>query len=89
MIHMFDGADYPKSLEEDLFEEWLETGRNSKISYSFMLVVWDALEEEYQPVYLEDRSQISSFESYPYATGAEALIAVYDLYSESRILIYD
>lgn len=82
---MFDGSDYPKSLDEEQFEEWLESGRSSKIRYSHLLIVWDALEQKYVPVYVESRQQIEVYERYPYATGQEALIAVYDLYSESRI----
>ncbi|WP_422358834.1 hypothetical protein [Reichenbachiella sp.] len=84
---MFDGSYYPKSLEEEEFENWLEKGRLSKIGYTFLLVVWDALEEMYLPIYIEDRNAIASYELYPYATGQEALIAVYDLYSEARIAL--
>ncbi|WP_420581579.1 hypothetical protein [Reichenbachiella sp.] len=84
---MFDGSNYPKSLEEEQFEEWLEKGRLSKIGYAYLLIVWDALEEAYLPVYIEDRDMIESYELYPYASNQEALIAVYDLYSEARITI--
>lgn len=84
---MFDGSDYPQSLDEDLFDEWLENGRMSKIPYSYLLVVWDALYEQYLPVYVEQRDQIDRFEMYPDAVGQEALIAVYDLYSEARIIV--
>ncbi len=83
---MFDGSDYPGSLDEGLFEDWLDKGRHSKIPYSYLLIVWDSLYERYQPAYIEHRSQIDSYEHHPYATGQEALVAVYDLYSESRII---
>lgn len=86
---MFDGADYPKSLSEEQFEDWLKTGRESKIRYNYLLIIWDSSDEEYQSVYIENRDQISSYEMYPDAYGAEALVAVYDLYSESRIMVYD
>lgn len=84
---MFDGSNYPKSLEEEQFENWLEKGRESKIGYTFLLIVWDALDEKYLPAYIEDRQSIASYELYPYATGQEALVAVYDLYSEARIAL--
>lgn len=84
---MFDGSGYPMSLDESLFEAWLEKGRESKIGYTHMLIIWDAINEEYLPVYLEDRNKINSYEVHPYAAGSEALIAVYDLYSEARIVL--
>ncbi|MEB2784149.1 hypothetical protein [Algoriphagus persicinus] len=82
---MFEGPDYPKSINEELFESWLAEGRASKISYHFLLIVWNVYEGNYTPVYAENREQITDYELYPDAKGSEALIAVYDLYSESRI----
>ncbi|WP_339755416.1 hypothetical protein [Algoriphagus aquimarinus] len=84
---MFDGPDYPNSITEDLFESWLEEGRASKISYHFLLIVWNVYDEKYNPVYVETREEIWNYELYPNAKGSEALIAVYDLYSESRVSI--
>lgn len=84
---MFDGPNYPKSLKESLFESWLENGRSSKIGYHFLLIVWNVYDEKYDPVYVEERSAIASYELYPNAKGSEALIAVYDLYSESRVAL--
>lgn len=82
---MFDGSDFPKSLDEDVFDEWLEKGRESKISYSIMLIVWDAFENNYVPVYTENRAELEKYEKYQTSTGRESLVAAYDLYSESRI----
>lgn len=82
---MFDGSDYPNSLDEQLFDSWLETGREQKIPYNYLLVVWDDWDAKYFPVYVENRSEINSFEPFGQATGREALIAVYDLFSGSRI----
>ena len=82
---MFDGPDFPKSLEEQQFEDWLEEGRSSKIGYEYLLVIWDAFEEKYQPIYLEERWKISTFELYGESVSQESLVAAYDLYSESRI----
>ncbi|SFT54911.1 hypothetical protein SAMN04489724_1275 [Algoriphagus locisalis] len=82
---MFEGPDYPKSITEELFESWLAEGRDSKISYHFLLIVWNVYDEKYNPVYAESREEIENYELYPDARGSEALIAVYDLYSESRI----
>lgn len=67
---MFDSKEYPKSLSEDLFETWLEAGRESKMSYEYMLVVWDDLEADYHPEYVENRSQIAK---YPFGAKQEAI----------------
>ena len=85
---MFEGPDYPCAIKEEVFESWLEDGRGSKISYRFLLIVWNVYDEKYNPVYVESREEIAEFELYPEAKGSEALIAVYDLYSESRVNIF-
>lgn len=82
---MFDGPDYPKSLDEDQFDYWLEQGRESKLGYHYLLIIWDAFEEKYQPIFTETRPTTTKYEKYGEAIGQEALVAVYDLYSESRI----
>lgn len=84
---MFDSPDYPKSLSEDLFEEWLEKGRESKIGFEYMLVVWDDVASEYKPVYAESREHIKTLKISPWGNSVEqeSLIAVYDLFSEARI----
>jgi len=82
---MFDGRDFPKSLEESRFESWLEQGRSSKISYAYILILWDEVEGEYLPMFVEDRSAIASYERYGESVGRQALVAAYDLFSESRI----
>lgn len=83
---MFDGSSFPKSLSESTFDEWLENGRESKIGYSFLLIVWDEMEDDYRPVYLEERVKIAEFERYDSSRSRESLVAAYDLYSESRIV---
>ena len=80
---MFDGAGFPKSLNEDLFDSWLENGRESKLRYSYLLIIWDELESEYQPVYVESREELNNYTPSP---GRESLVAAYDLYSESRVV---
>ncbi|MGJ3234383.1 hypothetical protein [Marivirga sp.] len=82
---MFEGSDFPKSLEEDMFEAWLETGRNSKIGYKYLLIIWDNYDDDYQPLYVEERESIHKYERYESSTGRESLVAAYDLYSESRV----
>ncbi|MCD9015757.1 hypothetical protein [Parachryseolinea silvisoli] len=82
---MFEGSDFPKSLDEETFNLWLENGRQSKIGYSYLLIVWDEYEAAYRPVYVENREEIGSYQKYNEATGRESLVAAYDLYSESRI----
>jgi hypothetical protein len=79
---MFEGSGFSKSLNEDVFTLWLEKGRESKIKYNYLLVVWDEYESEFRAVYIEDREEI---ETYKTATGGEVLVAAYDVYSESRI----
>jgi len=80
---MFDGPGFPKSLDEEVFNLWLEKGRNSKIRYHYLLIVWDDYESEYQPVYTENRDEM---ENYKTSGIRERLIAAYDLYSESRVI---
>jgi hypothetical protein len=82
---MFDGAAFPKPLEEEDFEAWLEAGRASKIGYNYMLIIWDNYDDDYQPVYVEERDSIHKYERYENSTGRESLVAAYDLYSESRV----
>ncbi len=84
---MFEGPDYPQSLDEELFEEWLEKGRQSKISYEFMAVIWDDFDKSYSPRFLENRDEFSEFRDLSHRIGSEWLIAIYDLYSESRLNI--
>ena len=79
---MFEGPDYPKPLDEELFNRWLENGRGSKIGYNYLLIVWDDFESAYQPVYLSKRHEIKAYKT---STSRERFIAAYDLYSESRI----
>jgi hypothetical protein len=83
---MFDGPDFPKSLDEELFELWLERGRQSKLSYHYLLIIWDELEAEYHPVYVESRDALNDYADNSIATGREKLVAAYDLYSESKVM---
>lgn len=83
---MFDGPDFPKSLDEDAFNSWLEDGRQRKMGYNYLLVVWDEYESAYRPVYAAQRHEINDYEKYRKATGRESLVAAYDLYSESKII---
>lgn len=82
---MFESSDYPKPLDEYIFDEWLEKGRSNKIRYGYLLIVWDEFNSEYLPVYLESRAEIQEYEMYANSFSQETLVAVYDLYSEARI----
>jgi hypothetical protein len=82
---MFDGPDFPKSLDEEEFNRWLEKGRLSNLGYHYLLVIWDEYESAYRPVYAERRDEIEQYETYNASTSTRQLVAVYDLYSESRI----
>lgn len=80
---MFERPEYPKSLDEDTFNQWLAKGREAKMGYNYLLVVWDEYESSYKPVYVDDRESISTYNT---SHSRERFIAAYDLYSESRIL---
>lgn len=82
---MFEGLKFPKSLDEALFESWLEVGRQSPISYNYLLVIWDEWEEKYRPVLIENREEIDNYDRYGDTASRELLVAAYDLYSESRV----
>lgn len=79
---MFDGPDFPTSLDEEVFNDWLESGRSARIGYNYLLIVWDEYESTYRPVYVARRDEM---ETYKTSSGRERFIAAYDLYSESRI----
>ena len=83
---MFNGPDFPKSLDEEVFSLWLTKGRESKIGYCYLLIVWDAYDSQYRPVYATHRDEIGEYEIYQSSTGRESLVAAYDLYSESRVI---
>jgi hypothetical protein len=80
---MFEGRDFPKSLDEEVFNLWLENGRLSKVGYKYLLIIWDEYESAYRPVYTEHREDMNQYDRSP--TSRERLVAAYDLYSESRI----
>lgn len=82
---MFDGPGFPKALDEDLFNQWLENGRQSKLGHLYLLVIWDEYESAYHPIYVQHRHEIDAYRS-GRGSSRERLIAVYDLYSESRVL---
>lgn len=82
---MFEGLNYPKSLDEALFESWMEAGRASPISYCYLLIFWDELDEKYLPGFAIKRSEIGEHEKYGYSPTRQLLVAAYDLYSESRV----
>ena len=55
---MFDGSEFPQSLDEEVFATWLDEGRQSLLSYQYLLILWDELDAAYQPVYVAHRDQI-------------------------------
>jgi len=83
---MFDSPDYPQALDEALFESWLEMGREAKIPYAYLLIVWDEIESSYLPVFVENRSEIDGYERYGASPVSRLLVAAYDLYSESKVV---
>ncbi len=83
---MFNGPDFPQSLEEEVFSLWLENGRLNKFGSKYLLLIWDDFDSAYRPVYASHRDEISEYQTYKTSTGRESLVAAYDLYSESRII---
>ncbi len=82
---MFESLGTGKSLDEDVFESWLEKGRNNQLGYHYLIIIWHAGEEAFQPVFVSDREAVSQY-SRDIAVH-EQLVAAYDLYSESRITL--
>ena len=80
---MFDGPGFPKSLDEEVFNSWLEKGRESRLGYKYLLIIWDEYDAEYRPVYAEHRAEIGQYDRS--SLGRERLIAAYDLYSEGNV----
>ncbi|WP_370086555.1 hypothetical protein [Ekhidna sp.] len=72
-------------LEETRFEEWLEAGRKSKLSYTLLVVLWDEMEKDYRPVYLTDRNDLEKYQD-DRGNISDVFVAAYDLYSESKIV---
>lgn len=83
---MFNGPDFPKSLDEDTFNSWLENGRLDKLGHKYLLIIWDEYDAQYRPVYVAHADEIGNYQNYRSSVGREALIAAYDLYSESKIV---
>lgn len=73
---------YGKSLDEETFESWLEKGRNTRMGYQYLVVLWDTLEENYLPAYAENKDQVDTYQRHG---GREVIVAAYELYSESRV----
>lgn len=85
-MNMFDGPDFPLSLDENQFIDWIENGKSNKMGYRYLLIVWDQYDSAYRPVYAQERNEVEQYQLYKSATGRESLVAAYDLYSESRIV---
>lgn len=82
---MFNGPNFPRTLDDDVFSIWLENGRLAKIGYKYLLIIWDEYDSLYKPVYAERRDDIGNYSAYKSSVGHESLVAAYDLYSESRV----
>tara|TARA_Y100001972_G_scaffold123550_1_gene171017 strand:- start:661 stop:909 length:249 start_codon:yes stop_codon:yes gene_type:complete len=74
---------FGKALDEETFDAWMEKGRNSNIGYHYLVIIWNTLEEEYQSAFVEAREELGQLPSH--LGLQEKLVAIYDLYSESRI----
>ncbi|ELR71522.1 hypothetical protein C900_02585 [Fulvivirga imtechensis AK7] len=71
---MFDGSDFPKSLNEELFNSWLENGRQSNLGYHYLLVLWDEFEYDYQPAYVESRDELDKYIKNSNLSSRESLV---------------
>ena len=83
---MFNGPAFPKPLEEDTFNRWLEDGRLSKLGHKYLLIIWDEFDSVYRPIYTSHQDELKKYPAYKSSVGHESLIAAYDLYSESKIV---
>lgn len=82
---MFENLHFQSSLEEDRFDEWLADGRESKIRYDYLVVLWDEIEKDYRPVYLSERSDLEKYKE-DRNNISDVFVAAYDLYTESKVL---
>lgn len=82
---MFENHTKSGSLNEDLLQIWFEKGRNSRIVYKFLLIIWNESDLEFKPLYLENRKELEDYHKGYNANDSETLIAVYDVFSESRV----
>ncbi|MEM6523378.1 MAG: hypothetical protein AAF693_06295 [Bacteroidota bacterium] len=82
---MFDHSAFPKPLDEHQFQTWMEKGKLSKFNYHYLLIVWNELDNDYKPVYVEHRHEIDQYEKYEFSHDIESLVAAYNLFSGSKI----
>lgn len=82
---MFENFNFSLPLDEERFDNWLAQGRESKLGFSHMAILWDEIQKEYRPVYLTGRTEIAKYQNNPSMVN-DVIVAVYDLYSESKIL---
>jgi hypothetical protein len=80
---MFEGPDFQKALDEEVFNRWLANGRLSNLGYKYLLIVWDDYDSDYHPIYLSHRDEVNAYRT---PRSRERFIAAYDLYSESKII---
>ncbi len=74
---------FGKALNEETFDSWLEKGRSSNIGYHYLLVIWNTFEEDYHSAFVETREELNQYNTH--LGVQEIIVAIYDLYSESRI----
>lgn len=84
---MFESSGHGGSLDEELFEAWLEKGRSGKVGFHYLIVIWNSWDNDFRPAYVETREDIYDYQKNIDAT--EEMVAIYDLYSESRVVLND
>lgn len=83
---MFENLNLGESLDEELFDHWLDSGRESKIRYSYLVILWDEVEKDFRPVYLEDREELERYVENKGVAVGDLVVGAYDLFSESKVL---
>ena len=44
---MFESSGHGGSLDEELFESWLEKGRSGKVGYHYLIVIWNSWDNDF------------------------------------------
>lgn len=68
-------------LDEQIFEDWLEKGREDRFGFHYMIILWNEWDKAYKPMYTSSRNEALQYRT----DSRESVISVYDLFSESRI----
>ncbi|SNT26796.1 hypothetical protein SAMN05421640_3056 [Ekhidna lutea] len=82
---MFENLNFDEPLDENRFDQWFDEGRESKIRFEYLVVLWDEMEKDYRPVFLAERAKLKKYVDDPANVG-DVFVAAYDLYTESKVM---